>query len=548
MSLFLILLSLVACPLYSNAFTTTITTGETYHRRSYASRSQCSDSDVYPSQAPLRLQENRKKLNAFGITTVPTSTTTTTLYTSALNKQEQKQKKKKADLSELNSSISSTVEIGSPIIEDLELEVVDDQKQNSLVWKARLLLLLSACLYGSNYTCIKILGDYIPSEIGLGPALRFATAALATVPFVMAQRGSRSADAGAGAISNNNDQTENIAQKSRDGMLSTFNFPTDMNIASFIKTNGVLFAGFEVAVWNTVGYLSQARGLESTPASTCAFICSLAVVVVPILDFLAGKNILKREIAGAILAVVGVAFLEMDGLDIGIDMDFAGIGSASSSIDSISISSSSSDLFQASTATDMTQVLATSPTQDAIGTDLGGLSLSTGTLYCLVQPLAFGMGYWRMEHHTRSYPSEGMKLASSQLFSIAALAIISFAMSAAVVVGEPAAALSTNMPSISDVVGWATNPTVVGAILWTGVITTALTVFIETFAMKTLTAAETTIIYSMEPVFGSIIAAVILGESMGSGGAFGAGMIIGGCLLSSMDFGSMATNDGLSTD
>jgi len=510
------------------------------------SKSQCrSDSYAYTSQVPLhlnlRLQENRRKLNAFGIPTVLTSTTTTTTFhTSALNKQEQKQKKKKADLSELNSSISSTVERGSPIIED---EVANDQKQDSLVWKARLLLLLSACLYGSNYTCIKILGDYIPSEIGLGPALRFATAALATVPFVMAQRGRSSVDDGdgAGAISSNNDQNENIGQKSSDGMLSSFNFPADLNIASFIKTNGVLFAGFEVAVWNTVGYLSQARGLESTPASTCAFICSLAVVVVPILDFLAGKNILKREIAGAILAVAGVAFLEMDGIDI----DFAGIGSATSSIDSIS--SSSSDLFQASTATDMTQVIAMSPTQDAIGTDLGGLSLSTGTLYCLVQPLAFGMGYWRMEHHTRSYPSEGMKLASSQLFSIAALAIISFAMSAAVAVGEPAA-ISTNMPSISDVVGWVSNPTVVGAILWTGVITTALTVFIETFAMKTLTAAETTIIYSMEPVFGSIIAAVILGESMGSGGAFGAGMIIGGCLLSSMDLGSMATNDGLSTD
>lgn len=52
----------------------------------------------------------------------------------------------------------------------------------------------------------------------------------------------------------------------------------------------------------------------------------------------------------------------------------------------------------------------------------------------------------------------------------------------------------------------------------------------------------------MEPVFGSVIVAVVLGKSMGSGGAFGAGMIIAGCLLSSMDFGSMLANDGMLTD
>lgn len=277
MTSFLVLLSLVAYPRYSDAFTTI---SKTFHCRSQCQEFQhCSDdcTTTAPLHLNLRLYETR-------ITTF-----STTLYANALNKQEQKKKKKKADLSELYASISP-VQIESPIIES-QLELDDDQKQNSLVWKARLLLLLSACLYGSNYTCIKILGDYIPSEIGLGPALRFATAALATVPFLMNQYVSNSADASSSII-NKNDQNEKIVQGSRDSTFK-FNVPTGADVASFIKSYGVLFAGFEVAVWNTVGYLSQARGLESTPASTCAFICSLTVVVVPILDFLAGKNILK---------------------------------------------------------------------------------------------------------------------------------------------------------------------------------------------------------------------------------------------------------------
>jgi len=336
------------------------------------------------------------------------------------------------------------------ICQHLQLAVV--------VWNARLLLLLSAALYGSNYTCIKILNEHMPLEIG--PALRFLVAAMASIPFLL-----------------RDDKNDTVC---RDKVEVYQNENDAISFSSFLKSNGVLLAGLEVGLWNTIGYLSQTRGLESTPASTSAFICSLAVVIVPFLDFVAGKQILKREILGAMLAVMGVGFLEMDGLQ----ADLAG----------------ASDSF-----------------------------LTPGVLWSLVQPLAFGMGYWRIEHYTRAFPSEGKRLASSQLFSIAALTVMS-----AIFMDN---GTSTIIPEISQFMEWLSVPEVLGAILWTGVVTTALTVFIETFALKTLSAAETTIIYSAEPLFGSAIAAMVLGESMGSGGVAGAIMILGGCLLSSIGFG-----------
>jgi drug/metabolite transporter (DMT)-like permease len=76
--------------------------------------------------------------------------------------------------------------------------------------------------------------------------------------------------------------------------------------------------------------------------------------------------------------------------------------------------------------------------------------------------------------------------------------------------------------------------------LWTGIVTTALTIFIETQALKTLSAAETTMLYSTEPIFGSIVAAIFLGESLGMNGVVGGAMILSGCLYSSIGVNSDA--------
>lgn len=50
--------------------------------------------------------------------------------------------------------------------------------------------------------------------------------------------------------------------------------------------------GLEVGMWNSFGYVAQAVGLETTLASKSAFLCSMAVVIVPLLDWIAGKKTL----------------------------------------------------------------------------------------------------------------------------------------------------------------------------------------------------------------------------------------------------------------
>lgn len=341
------------------------------------------------------------------------------------------------------------------------------------VWQARFLLLASAALYGTNFTFVKVLNENVPVQ--LGTAMRFLLAAAVTAPWLFRKAPVPVHESSSQAKGNQDMETSN---SNIHGNTSQMNVKAQSN---HNNKYGVLLGGMEVGTWNAIGYLAQAIGLETTHASTSAFICSLAVVVVPILDFLAGKKLLRREMIGAILAVTGVAFLEFDGVEQSLN-----VGSGN------------------------------------------GMWLSSGDLYSLVQPLAFGLGFWRMEHYMRKFPTEPMKLTAAQLSTISILSLAALVFTSGI---------DMHVRNVSFVMDWLKDPVVAGSLLWTGLVTTALTVAMETIALKTLSAAETTMLFSTEPIFGGICASFVLGEQFGVGGLIGSAMVLGGCLYSNLDLG-----------
>jgi drug/metabolite transporter (DMT)-like permease len=302
---------------------------------------------------------------------------------------------------------------------------------------ARLLLIAAAALYGTNFSLVKLLGQS-DLPVGLSSALRFGLAALATSPWLFAKN------------KNSN----------------------DVQAASQADSNGLspqvmaTLAGLEVGMWNSVGYVAQAVGLETTLASKSAFLCSLAVVTVPLLDFIWGKRLLPREMVGALLAIGGVAVLELGGLD--------------------------------------------------------DWTLTAGDWASLVQPVAFGIGFWRMEKAMHKYPNEANRSTAGQLM--------------AVFLGSLLYCLATEWNSLDwhQIQQWIADPTILFFLFWTGCITTALTVYMETLALKTLSAAETTLIFSSEPLWGAAFASLIMGETLGWDTAVGAVFIVSGCLFSNL--------------
>ena len=201
----------------------------------------------------------------------------------------------------------------------------------------------------------------------------------------------------------------------------------------------------------------------------------MAVVTVPILDFIFGKELKNRQILGACLAAIGVYALEMGG-------------------------------------------------QDA--------SLSSGDFVSLVQPIMFGLGFWRMEAAMEKYPTEAGRLAAAQLVMVF-LVSLSY-----LICGAPFSDACEVLPTGSELMTWLRDPSIMGMLIWTGLITTAFTIWMETLALKTLSAAETTLIFSTEPLFGAAFAASVAGECFGKEAAIGAAFIIGGCLVSGLDLDS----------
>lgn len=333
---------------------------------------------------------------------------------------------------------TSPIEKDSLPVRNIVSSIVTDNKDEGMqlsALSAKAVLLFVAALYGTNFGCVKILGESL--EPSVAAFLRFGISAMVFLPNVF------------------------YVMKARPE---------------------VIMAGLEVGIYSTIGYLSQAVALQTTPASTAAFICSLAVIVVPILDLLFDEKRKQapwqKTLLPAFLAAAGVGFLELG------------------------------------------------------GTQVPGV----GDLICLLQPLFFGLCFWRSERHTRNFPST----VETRAFTGAMLASVAFFsfLWAAFVVVLPSIGADTST-SWFDIFCSQVQPLFVdwhvgAAILWTGLITTALTCYGENVAMVKLSAAESTVIYSTEPLWGTAFAAVTLGEQIGWNTVMGAILILCACVWSSI--------------
>jgi drug/metabolite transporter (DMT)-like permease len=75
------------------------------------------------------------------------------------------------------------------------------------------------------------------------------------------------------------------------------------------------------------------------------------------------------------------------------------------------------------------------------------------------------------------------------------------------------------------------------AVLYLTIFATILTTFMQARYQKETTPTRAAIIFTIEPVFAAVSAAVFLGERIGLSGAIGGGMIVGGVLISELSEG-----------
>ncbi|HEY3169769.1 MAG TPA: DMT family transporter, partial [Thermoanaerobaculia bacterium] len=72
------------------------------------------------------------------------------------------------------------------------------------------------------------------------------------------------------------------------------------------------------------------------------------------------------------------------------------------------------------------------------------------------------------------------------------------------------------------------------AVLYLGTIGTVGTFLTQTWAQRHMSATHAAIIFALEPVWAAILAAWLLGERLGSTGAWGGALVLAGIVVSEM--------------
>ena len=114
------------------------------------------------------------------------------------------------------------------------------------VWIARLLLLLSAALYGTNFTMVKSLDESL--SVGISSTLRFGFAALCMLPWLLTPI------------------DEELKTMAKDKLAKCKN---EAERRSCVEPTSLAagLAGMEIGMYNSIGYITQAVGLKTIPAN-----------------------------------------------------------------------------------------------------------------------------------------------------------------------------------------------------------------------------------------------------------------------------------------
>jgi len=255
--------------------------------------------------------------------------------------------------------------------------------------------------------------------------------------------------------------------------------------------------GLELGVYLFLGNALQVIGLKTVPADRAAFLVQLTTVMVPLVSAATTGSFFSiplRTWIACLLAFSGVIVMGFDGKEIS--------GDLSSSLSSITDTFTGGDLLivlaafvytlhvvrlgRYAPSTTPISLAASKATTEAIlsiGLVLGLLACTNGD--------------------TQGLPSFVAETGND---------ISNFFTSIGNAFNTNSIPMSTLLPAA-------------GAILWTGWVTCAYTIYAQSFGQSRVSPTDANLIYTTQPLFSALFAWVILGETLGEAGYIGAALI-----------------------
>jgi drug/metabolite transporter (DMT)-like permease len=148
-----------------------------------------------------------------------------------------------------------------------------------------------------------------------------------------------------------------------------------------------------------------------------------------------------------------------------------------------------------------------------------------GDALSMAQPIGFGMGYLTLEELMHENPDSALPISAVKLTVVA---IASFILLQATPLLNGATDFALIIPDFSPILA---SPLAMGGILYTGLITTAAALWVESIAFAKVPATDATIILTTQPLIAALLSALTLGETFGTFDYVGASLIVGACGL-----------------
>lgn len=229
--------------------------------------------------------------------------------------------------------------------------------------------------------------------------------------------------------------------------------------------------------FTALGYITQSLALVDTSPATVAFLGAATVIVCPTLEFLVNKKPMGISDApqtwlASALCLLGVGILELY-----------------------------------------------NPTG-------GAIKMGFGDVLSLLQAIGFGTSFFLTERMMHGQPDQALPITAVQVSTTAFLCMVW-----CFVDGWIGINISFGLPGlfVDPRLGMAA-----AAVLWTGLITTALNWFVETTALGKMSSGEASVILATEPLWAALFAALLLSEDFGINDYVGGALIILACLANTL--------------
>lgn len=141
----------------------------------------------------------------------------------------------------------------------------------------------------------------------------------------------------------------------------------------------------------------------------------------------------------------------------------------------------------------------------------GSNEMVIGDAWLMLQPMGFGTGYLLLEQVIRKYPENALEITAFKLLTVAlCMNIWAF----------------TQGHTLNDLTPIMASPKGMALLVYTGGVTTAFCIYLQSVAFKRVSAQDCSIIVTTEPVWAGMVSYVVLGETLNSTDIFGASLIL----------------------